>query len=279
MSLDPKTYHGTHYAEAAFDAELDKRVADYIEEEGDDYDESDYHSLKREIMRKLYAEWNPDTDMDDFIQFEMANSMKYHGYATSGFTTESNDNPLLEPVHGISLKDYAAIAANLGAFDNEKLYKAFGIDQAIFDELNTLWPKRMQEDTSFTLATLYGQYFMEIGDHPVILQLREGSGADGDSNPHLEKLKTDRYYYEELCGARTAAYEYGIDGAKWIEDNFGINLVDFQTVAMQWLTEQNKNFNSKDILHYQAYQNTKSAEYKARFAAEQGGNIADDVAF
>jgi len=279
MSLDPKTYHGTHYSAAEFDAALDKRVADYIEEEGDDYDESDYFSLKREIMRKLYSEWNPDTDMDDFLQFEMANSMKYHGYATSGFTTESNGNPLLEPIHGISLKDYAAIAANLGAIDNERLYKAFGIDQVIFDELNTLWPKRMQEDASFTLVTLYGQYFMEIGSHPVILQLKEGSGNEGGSNPHLEKLKTDRYFYEELCGARTAAYEYGIDGAKWIEDHFGIGLIDFQTVAMQWLTAQNQNFNSNDILHYQAYQDAKATEYKAKFAAEQGGNIADDVTF
>lgn len=279
MSLDPKTYHGTHYSEAEFDAELDQRIADYIEEEGDDYDEEDYPSLKRELLRKLYSEWNPDTDSDDFIQFETANSMKLHGYASSGFTQENSANPLEQPIHGISLKDYAAIAANLGSIDNDKLYKAFGIDQAIFDELNTLWPKRMQEDTSFTLVTLYGQYFMEIGSHPVILQLKGESGGGTGTNANLEKLKTDRYFYEELSGARTAAYEYGLDGAKWIEDNFGIGLIDFQSVAMEWMTAQNKNFSSQDIIHYQAYQDTKAAEYKAKFAAEQGGNIADDVEF
>ena len=65
----------------------------------------------------------------------------------------------------------------------------------------------------------------------------------------------------------------------WILDTFGINLADFQSVAMQWMTEQNQNWNSSDITEFHDYQQEKQKEYAAKFAAEQGGNIADDVTF
>jgi hypothetical protein len=93
------------------------------------------------------------------------------------------------------------------------------------------------------------------------------------------KIRTDRYFYGELARARQAAYEYGMDGAHWIFDVYGINLGDFQAVAMQWMTEQNPNWNSAQISEFGDYQQEKQKEYAAKFAAEQGGNIADDVEF
>jgi hypothetical protein len=161
--------------------------------------------------------------------------------------------------------------------DYTEVCKAMGIEPAIWEELNTLWPKRMQQDASFTVTTLYGQYFMEGSDHPKLNHLQAVMSDKGKET--LEKIKTDRYYYEELAGARQAAYEYGLDGAQWILDNYGVNLGDFQAVAMEWMTEQNKNFNSQDIHKYHDYQQAKQKEYAAKFAAEQGGNVADDVSF
>jgi hypothetical protein len=200
------------------------------------------------------------------------------GYASSGFVKEDTTNPLLEPIHGISLKDYAAMAVKMSqGVDYLVVCKAMGIELAIWEELNTLWPKRMQEDGSFTVTTLYGQYFMEGSDHPKLNAIQPEVSANGKDA--LDKMKTDRYFYEELCGARQAAYAYGLDGAQWIQDNFGVSLGDFQMVAMQWMTEQNKNFNSEDISRYFDYQQEKEKEYAAKFAAEQGGNIADDVEF
>lgn len=128
-------------------------------------------------MKQIYAEWNPETDSDDFIQFEIANSMKYSGFATMGYTKQDDSNPLLAPIHGISLNDYAAIAMNLTNFQEEDLFSAFGIDLVIWQEVNTLWPKRMQEDTTFTVATLYSQSFMEAGNHPVIEALKKEKGV------------------------------------------------------------------------------------------------------
>lgn len=280
MSFDPKTLHGTHYTEAQFDAELDRRLNEQIAKDGDAWDDGDRSSWKRHFMRDIYHAWNPETDSDDFSRFEMANSLKYAGYATSGYTDETTGqgNPLLEPIHGISLNDYAAIAMNFANFEESKLLDAFGIDRAIWDEVNVLWPKRMQEDETFTVTTLYGEAFMQASSHPVIQSLTAGAVPAG-SNDNLERLRADKYFYLELNAARTAAYAYGIDGAHWIQDEFGISLMDFQAVAMEWMTQSNRTHNSNEILADHQYQQEKEEEYKLKFAAEQGGNIADDVEF
>lgn len=92
-------------------------------------------------------------------------------------------------------------------------------------------------------------------------------------------MRTDKYFYIELEAARTAAYQYALDGAQWIEDNFGISLMDFQAVAMEWMTQQNQNFDSNQIMEEHSFREEKENEYKAKFAAEQGGDIADDIEF
>ena len=280
VSYDPVTQHGTHYTEAAFDAEVTRRAEDWIAQEiadGETVDEAERKNIYHNYRQRVYLEWN-QCDTDQYIMFHNANSMKYTGIQVSGFVKVEDNNPLLEPVHGVSLKDYAAMCIKIGAgVDAGVVCKAMGLEPVIWDELNTVWPQRMAEDSSFTVTTLFGQYFADNEAHPKLQNLQAQAPADGSDN--LEQLKADRYFYEELCGARQAAYEYGLDGAQWILDNYGINLADFQSAAMQHMTEQNQNFNSEKINHYLDYQQEKQKEYAAKFAAEQGGNVADDVEF
>ncbi len=186
-------------------------------------------------------------------------------------------NPLLEPIHGVSLQDYAAISAKMAAGVSVKdICKALGIESAIYEEASTLWVSRMQQDSTWEVTTLFGQYFGDADNHPKLNALKPEVGDTNVEN--LERLKTDRYFYEELCAARTAAYEYGMDGAQWIQDNYGINLGDFQSVAMLHLQKQNVE-DGEMQLHYVNYMQEKQKEYAAKFAAEQGGNVADDVEF
>lgn len=190
-------------------------------------------------------------------------------------------NPLLEPIHGVSLYDYAAVSAKMSAgLDTNDICKALGIEPAVFEEASAIWITRMQEDNTFEVTQLFGKYFSEADLHPKLRSLKVKISSEGVEN--LEKLKTDRYFYEELCGARQAAYAYGLDGAQWILDNFGINLGDFQSVAMQWMEIQNKEMqqsNYEGVQHYTDYQQKMQNEYAQKFAAQQGGNIADDIQF
>lgn len=279
--FDPETLHGTHYDVADFDAEVERRIDAELERRGEtNVSKQDRANWHFNLRRDLYQEWT-GADSDQTVRWEHANSLKHSGIATSGFLNEekaTSDNPLLEPVHGITLRDYAEMAIKMTqGVSVDAIFKAMGIDNTIWDELNTVWPNRMAEDSTFSLSVLYGQYFADGVQNPKLLALEANVSEEGKAN--LEKMKTDRYFYEELTGARQAAYEYGLDGAQWIMDNFGVNLADFQSVAMQWMTDQNQNWDSNDILHYNNYQQEKQQEYAARFAAEQGGNVADDVEF
>jgi len=277
---DPETLHGTHYTVEDFDAEVKSRTHTWVkseQEDGETLSQQDIDNIMYNYRKDVYLEWN-DADTDQLVRWQSANSMLHRGIATSGFVKADAGNSLLEPIHGISLKDYAAMAIKMSnGVDATAVIKAMGIDQAIWEELNTLWPQRMQEDSSFTVSTLYGQYFMEGDSHPKLDHLKAEISEEGQAN--LKKLKTDRYFYEELCGARQAAYEYGLDGAQWIQENYGISLGDFQAVAMEYMTTQNQNWNSGEITKHLDYQQQKQKEHAAKFAAEQGGNVADDIDF
>lgn len=280
VQYDPETLHGMHYDVADFDAEVARRADAWIAQEradGEELDDHDVQNIYTNYRKDLYQEWNR-CDTDQMIRFEHANSMKYSGVQTSGFVKVDDNNPFLEPVHGISLRDYAAMAIKMTqGIDYKDVCKAMGIETTVWDELNTIWPQRMAQDTSFTVTSLYGQYFAENVTNPKLESLQVVMSEDGKAN--LEKIRTDRYFYEELCGARQAAYEYGLDGAQWILENYGINLADFQSAAMKWMTEQNQQWDSGKIMHFTDYQQQKQKEYAAKFAAEQGGNVADDVTF
>lgn len=276
VEFDPKNYHGLHYTEAGFDEEVENRV-NRAKEEDEDFEEEDISNYRYNFAQNVYKEWN-NASFDQIMQWQTANTMKYFGYAASGFTEASDDNPLLEPIHGISLKDYVGIVLkSSGGIDIDTVLNAVGIDSVIYGEVAALWAKRMQEDTSFTVTTLYGQYFSEPVTHPGLAAL--GVQMSEQDKAMLQKLETDRYFYEELCGARQAAYEYGLDGAQWIKDNFGIGLSDFSAVGVKYMTASNLNINMEKILHYQDYQESKHKEYAEKFAAQQGGNVSDDITF
>jgi hypothetical protein len=190
-------------------------------------------------------------------------------------------NPLLEPIHGVSLYDYAAVSAKMASgISVAEICKKLGIEPAVFEEASALWITRMQEDGTFEVTTQFGQYFGEADNHPKLKDLQAEVSEEGQAN--LDKLQSDRYFYEELNGARQAAYEYGYDGAQWIQDNFGISLGDFQGVAMKWMEVQNQEMrggNTDNVHHFVEYQQQKQREYAEKFAAEQGGNVGDDVEF
>lgn len=277
LEYDPETLHGTHYDVDDFEDEVERLAQDWIEQEGIT-SQSEINNVYHNYRRDVYMAWN-ECDSDQYIRFDNRNSLAHHGVAQMGNNMqEDENNPLLAPVHGINLRDYSAICAKLGSgVDENDIYKAFGIDATIWGEINTVWPARMAEDTTFSIAVLFGQYFGEADQHPKLQGVKSNLSEEGEAN--LERLKNDVYFYYELSGARQAAYEYGLDGAQWILDNFGIGLGDFQSVAMKYMELQNQNFDSNYVRECLDYQDEKQAEYAEKFAAEQGGNVADDVEF
>ncbi|MDR2790484.1 MAG: hypothetical protein LBB59_05870 [Campylobacteraceae bacterium] len=210
---------------------------------------------------------------------DKSNAKTSAGENASNLTREIKMADILEPIHGISFEDYAQMAMKLtSGASEEQICKAMGIDSAVWDEVNTLWTQRMKEDATFKLVTLYGQYWSAGVTNPKLANLEANVSPEGKAN--LERIKTDRYFYEELCGARNAAYAYGLDGAQWILENFGITLGDFQSVAMQYMSKRaNGEEDIVETKEFLEYQQEKQKEYEAKFAAQRGGDIAGDIEF
>ena len=185
---------------------------------------------------------------------------------------DSKDNPLLEPIHRISLYDYAAGVVKIGSNVPETdVLKALGVDKPQWDEASLIWNQRMEQDTEMTVMTLYSQYFTKIDEHPT-LGNNGNLSADTASNPNLERLKTDEHFFYDLAAERDAAIEVGKDGAQYILDKYGIGIIDFQNQAMEWT--RSGNYSSMIT-----YQMEKKEEYLKQFQNEMGGTIADDIEF
>ncbi|MBO9728715.1 MAG: hypothetical protein J7623_08765 [Chitinophaga sp.] len=188
-----------------------------------------------------------------------------------------SENPLLAPIHGISLEDYSAACAKMGSgLSEEQVASALGVELPVWQEVNLLWPERMKQDETYHIITLFGQYFGQADQHPKFSNLQPTLSAEGADN--TARIKTDKAFYAELEVARQVAYDYGQDGAQWILDNYGIPLGDFQVAASNWNEQIHRDIEA-DFEGYNAQQAAYRAKYEKFFAAAQGGNVADDIEF
>ncbi|MDN5286912.1 MAG: hypothetical protein JWR38_3186 [Mucilaginibacter sp.] len=188
-----------------------------------------------------------------------------------------SENPLLAPIHGITLEDYSAACAKLGSGLSEAdIAKALGVELPVWQEANLLWPERMKQDSTYHIVTLFGQYFGAADQHPKFGNLKPAASAGGSDN--IEKIKTDKDFYLELEVARQVAYEYGLDGAQWILDKYSIPIGDFQIAASLWSDQILKDIHANHE-GYNQRQDVYRAKYQQLFADAQGGNVADDIEF
>jgi len=203
--------------------------------------------------------------------FEEQNSPAYQatqGANIAGFEKEDLSHPLLQPVSGISFRDYAAMTVKMtaGALP-EEVYKAMESNEAAYAEASKEWIERLQTDASGTLAQLYGKYYAEADKHPKLQNLTSTLSAEGQAN--LTKLKTDRYYYYEMEGARDAATAAGLNVNDWVLEKFGIPFTEFQAAFAQWLVFQNQNWDKEELTRLIGHRQEKQKEYAAKIASGQ----------
>lgn len=212
--------------------------------------------------------YEEEEEEEDFSDFEGFGNM-FQGMEQVDFDP---NNPMLQPVHGISLEDYAAASSKMASGMNEnEVSKALGVERPQWDEANQMWQQRMQQDTQMTVVGLFGQYFATAENHPKFQNLSEDSSSPINQE-NLARIKEDPEFYFELTGAMQAAYNQGMDGAQWLRETHGLSIGEFQTVAMKWAS-------SPIYAAMIPFIEQKTKEYGAKFAKESGGNIADDVTF
>lgn len=202
------------------------------------------------------------------------------GYTTMNTATEDPNDPQLQPVHGITVYDYAAGAAKVGeGCSEEQVCRALGVERPLWDEAQTTWNNRMRDDKTMNVVNVYSKYFGLAKDHEKLgaLQPENAPTTDvpsGDAAANLQRLETDKHYFFEIQGALQAAYDNGIDGAQWLIDNLGLTISQVNGAGTKWMN----NFNT--MAEMIDYQDKKKNEYSQRFAQESGtGGIVDDIDF
>jgi hypothetical protein len=188
-----------------------------------------------------------------------------------------SENPLLAPIHGITLEDYSAACAKMGSgLSEDQVAKALGVEMPVWQEANLLWQERMKEDATYQIVTLFGQHFGTADQHPKFSNLQ--AAVSPEATGYIEKIKTDKDFYQELEVARQVAYDYGLDGASWIADQYGISIGDFQIAASLWNEQIHRDI-AADSQKYMRTQDAYKEKYRQKFANAQGGNVADDIEF
>jgi len=72
------------------------------------------------------------------------------------------NNPLLRPIHGVSLEEYAAAMHYLTAgVPVDRIMDVLSISPTVWNEVHVLWTKRMEEDASLTVIAFFSRFYNE----------------------------------------------------------------------------------------------------------------------
>lgn len=202
------------------------------------------------------------------------------GVKIPGTAKEDPEDPHMQPVHGITLFDYAAGAAKIGeGCTEEQICQGLGVERPMWDEAQSTWNNRMRDDNSYNVVNVYSSYFGKAKDHPKLGALLPDNPPvsevpQGKAKEHLERLESDKYYFFEIQGALEAAYASGIDGAQWLIDHLGLTVSQVNSTGVKYMNDFNIMAEMMD------YQDQKKQEYQQQFAKQHGvSGAADDIEF
>lgn len=83
------------------------------------------------------------------------------------------NNPLLQPIHRISLQDYAAITLKMtNGCKLSDILDVMDIDLLQYQQASSIWNQRMINDRTLELSAMYGQLFTTGAHHPILSQLQ-----------------------------------------------------------------------------------------------------------
>ena len=178
----------------------------------------------------------------------------------------------MAPVEGVTLETWAAINASIIAGANfEDLLKGAGIEPARWQRAKTEWEGRMSRDTTFAIATVYGNAFQNASKGKYAEYAKEANAARADSRemsmqpPDLARAVLRDPLRAELrsrAGARPVRRAQG-DGPR---------IIDFVDVS----TFMGYHFHRTAMLKNAEY-NAVMERVKAKFAAKYPG-VKVDVA-
>ncbi|MCR9162958.1 MAG: hypothetical protein ACE37F_14665 [Nannocystaceae bacterium] len=154
-----------------------------------------------------------------------------------------------EPVHGITLQQWAAAQAQIAqGAEAGPVVAQLGLDDATWQAVSAEWNDRMSRDTTATIATEYGKAFAaggagQYGEAGQAAAEAMDSGGDPAGDPPISIEQ-----WVEIEVAQSVGYEQGRDAAEVLA-SFGMTPADWGMASAWW------------------------SQYFARHAMENGGAL------
>lgn len=170
-------------------------------------------------------------------------------------------NPILDPVEGITLDQWASTNAKLASGTaTEEAIKAIGVDMPKWDRVNAEWLTRMSNDTTFTISQKYAAAFNQNASG----NLGSGSQVTGDSFP-FEK-------YVECMVAQDVLGKQGRDAQDVLKD-FGLTVADYSNISSYWSGKMMTDFSLASRMMQ------LDAEFRQKYASMAPPDANKDIEF
>ena len=133
----------------------------------------------------------------------------------------------LGPVEGIGLETWAALNASIaGGANFEDLLKGAGIDKGRWDRASAEWTARMSRDTTFAIATVYGNAFQNASKGKFAAYAKEAVAARADNRDLALAPPITLEQFWELMYEQSFAAKQGRDPIAALKDA-GLTVVDW----------------------------------------------------
>jgi len=170
-------------------------------------------------------------------------------------------NPILDPVEGITLEQWAEVNAKLASgTPAEEAIKSIAADMPKWDRVNNEWLTRMRNDTTFTISNKYAAAFNKGASG----NLGSGSQVSADSFP-FEK-------YIEVMVAQDVLGNQGRDAQDVLKD-FGLTVADYSNISSYWSGKMMSDFSLA------AKMAQLDAEFRKKYQSMAPGSAHSDIEF
>lgn len=152
-----------------------------------------------------------------------------------GNIAKAKSGGLLDPVQGVSMEDWAGANAKIAAGEPlPGILKVLGVEKPAWDAISAEWNGRMSRDTTFAIATVYGNAFTNpnIGKFAGASKAAAAAPKPAGGDP-VSKVMGDFELYVKIMTHQNVGAGQGVDAASVLK-KYGLTAGDWAKVSAHW---------------------------------------------
>jgi hypothetical protein len=162
-------------------------------------------------------------------------AMEHQKQEMDGHIAKAKSGGLMDPVQGVSLEDWAG--ANAKIVSGEPLanvLKVLQVEKPAWDAISAEWNGRMSRDTTFAIATVYGNAFTNpnIGRFAAAAP-KAAAAAPAAAGGALAKAMNDFELYVKIMTHQSVGAAQGLDAAGVLK-KYGLSVMDWSKLGAHW---------------------------------------------